>query len=1278
MVVARTFTDESDGGRARPRRAGVIVLALGVLVLKLLVLSPSALALSQRGHVPGASFGSAGSGDGQFSGPAGVALGEASGDIYVVDRGNNRVERFDGEGNFISAWGWGVSDGAKVYEICTERCQAGVPGSGKGASEFHIGNGQFSSPEAIAVDNSPRIRPLGEEEDRSSGDVYVVSSVVPEKSYLQKYGPAGEYLGRVTKRTETESFGRIDGVSVDAEGVVWVDWSEGKITSYNDAEPNRRVDKEEEISSGLESVATLRPGFAVDARDDLYVNYEPGEPFAEAGEGAFSEEGRDEAGEQPCEGSPCYVAKLAGLREPGTVLTERLERANTSAIATDLGDEDVYLDNRSSVAVYDAAGSLIQHVGSGDIGKGQGLAVRTNDGALYVADAATDSVQSFIPEPVAAPLIDEISAAKIDSSSAELTAEVDPRGGAAAVTFQYGTASCAAGSCVSMLAGSVGVPGETPGDFEDHPLAVDLSELSASTEYHYRVLVTRGSEEVLSEHEGVFTTQSGQPFALLDGRAWEQVSPPAKNGAGFEAISKEGGLIQASEDGDAITYLASGPDEAGAEGNRSPEYTQILSSRVTSSAGQSEWLSQDINTPNDIATGIEAGKAPEYQYFSPDLSLALLRPKGPEPALSSEASEVTPYLRENARCGPVPSACYKPLVTGKAGYANVPPGTKFGGSISRGVQLLDAEPNLEHVVLQSEVPLTGEHAAAGPNLYEWSEGSLRLINTEPEGAGPAVNAKLGSDNYDVRHALADNGTRVFWTGVTDSPLEGFQRLYLRDTAREETIRLDLPQEGVKAQTAEGAGFGAANSEGSRVFFTDVEPLTPGARASREPVSPDLYACDIVEQAGKLACELHDLTADTNPGGERADVQGTILGEAEDGSSIYFVANGVLDNTANAEGEKATPGECEPNGKATEGTCNLYVEHDHAGTWEAPTFIASLANADEPDWYSSAVVGAGGLAEVTSRVSPNGRYLAFMSDRGLTGYDNRDVNSGARDEEVFVYDTSTGRLVCASCDPSGGRPAGVFDNPQSSVEGIGLLVDRPQTWAERWLAGSVPGWTPSSENRSTYQSRYLSDTGRLFFDSADSLVPADTNGKEDVYEYEPNGLAGCASVPGCVGLVSSGSSEQESAFLDASASGDDVFFLTAAPLLSSDTDSNFDVYDARVCQPEGCVTPSPPAASNCQEAETCRAAAPSEPVYAAPATTAPSAAGDLPAARPLVTPVTIAKPALPTRAQRLARALKSCRKLKHRKKRLACEAQARRRYGPASGHRASLKAGARRS
>jgi hypothetical protein len=150
--------------------------------------------------------------------------------------------------------------------------------------------------------------------------------------------------------------------------------------------------------------------------------------------------------------------------------------------------------------------------------------------------------------------------------------------------------------------------------------------------------------------------------------------------------------------------------------------------------------------------------------------------------------------------------------------------------------------------------------------------------------------------------------------------------------------------------------------------------------------------------------------------------------------------------------------------------------------------------------------------------------------------------------------------------------------------------RREAWPEdQGLAASVPGWTTV-----LYQSRYLSDGGRLFFDSSDALVPQDTNNTEDVYEWEPAiGVGGTESPAGdtctpstpgyepasggCVGLISNGRSPEPSGFLDASENGEDVFFLTTANLSKRDVDTAYDVYDARVHgsepaepQPEVCV------------------------------------------------------------------------------------------------------------
>ncbi len=499
-------------------------------------------------------------------------------------------------------------------------------------------------------------------------------------------------------------------------------------------------------------------------------------------------------------------------------------------------------------------------------------------------------------------------------------------------------------------------------------------------------------------------------------------------------------------------------------------------------------------------------------------------------------------------------------------------------------------------------------------------------------------------NFNVRHAISDSGTRIFWA-VSDG------HLYLRDMSigeEGETVQLDAIQAG--AQGGPGVPvFQIASSDGSKVFFTDASRLTVDATTNGP--EPDLYMCEIRKVAGKLACQLKDLTVDENAG-EAANVlpalgqavPGVVAGASEDGRYVYFVAAGAL-----AAG-------------ATPGGDNLYVYDTVRGERR---LVATLANEDAPDWLTE----EGTLAGVTSRVSPNGRYLAFMSQRSLTGYDNTDVHSGQADEEVFLYDASTGRLVCASCNPTGARPAGVL-----GIAYPGLLVDHAFEWGGRWLAGSVPGWTNAGANEAWYQSRYLSDSGRLFFNAADALVPRDTNGREDVYEYEPDGLGSCAQATGCVGLISSGTSGGESAFVDASETGDEVFFLTAAQLVPQDVDGALDLYDARVCSASSPCLGSPPAPPPpCASGDSCRGAAPSlQAAFAVPSSTNVSGAGNL--APPAGTPA--AKGRRVTNAQKLARALRACGK-KPRGRRTSCRARARRLYGKGATAKRAVLAGAMR-
>jgi hypothetical protein len=552
------------------------------------------------------------------------------------------------------------------------------------------------------------------------------------------------------------------------------------------------------------------------------------------------------------------------------------------------------------------------------------------------------------------------------------------------------------------------------------------------------------------------------------------------------------------------------------------------------------------------------------------------------------------------------------------------------------VQFAGASPDTSRVVLKSAQNLTTGFEGAGRlSLFEWSNGGLRPVSVLPSkestgeaGLGATVGNTIG-DN--TRGAVSASGDRVvFSTGGAQS------HLYLREMTLGKTVQLDAVQGGVASEGR--PEFQIASSDDSKVLFTDAERLTSNATA--RPGEPDLYECEVSVLAGSPKCALKDLTVDTNPG-QAANVQGEVSALGEDGRLVYFAANGVL-----APG--AVQGNC---AEASEGaTCNLYVHDTLSGQTR---LVAAVSGLDAPDWNGHTT---GHLSNLTARSSPDGNYFTFMSERGLTGYDNRDADSGVRDEEVYLYDAASGGLRCVSCNPSGARPEGVLDVDKFP----GLLVDRPQTWGGRWLAGSIPGWTNYDITNSIYQSRYLSNSGRMFFNSADALVPQDANGKEDVYEFEPEGVGSCAQGGGCVSLISSGTSAEESAFMDASSDGSSAFFITGAKLSEADVDNDFDIYDAHVCT---AASPCPPQSTTvpppCTTADSCRAAPTPQPsIFGSPPSATFNGAGNV---APQAAAVKAkAKPL--TRAQKLTKALKACKQNKAKSKQAACVKRAKKAYG----------------
>ena len=877
------------------------------------------------------------------------------------------------------------------------------------------------------------------------------------------------------------------------------------------------------------------------------------------------------------------------------------------------------------------------------------------------------------------------------ATSALLEAKVNPNGAPTSYHFEYLTEAeyeadgdGFSGPDPPILAPPDGSAGAGSGEV---PVSVLVQGLTPGVVYRYRLVAESepNSEPLTVAGAGeTFTTRSGAGAGLIDGRGSEQVSPVDKHGVALEAITIEGGDIQAAAGGEGLAYIAKGPPDGDPAGSREFAEQQLLAAH-----GSGGWGTQDLTAAHESVAALVGGYLSEYELFSPDLSVGALEPADATP-LSPQATEYTPYLRHTG------DGEYEPLVDPED---VTPPGTKFGRVQSEGspglyveaVEFLSATPDFSRVLLSARRSslVAGFNAPEKTSsLYEWDAAkpaSERLIPVSilPDGESAATTgqAEGGFGDRVLRHAVSENGERVFF-GVGGS-------LYMRNLAAGTSLRLDVPEPGAEGGKQE-AVFQDASADGARVFFLDGARLTKNA-SSREG-KRDLYMCDVGAIApGEQDCARHltDLTVEANHG-EAAEVVGDIVGVSETGVYAYFVANGVLgDHGSPVAG--AVRGDCEQTSDVASHSCNLYVWHEGE-----VALVGVLSGRDEGDWGEGVGIS---LGKLTARVSPDGRYLAFMSERSLTGFDNRDLYEGPSetaagkvdgpyaDQEVYLYHAAgTGgealSLACASCDPSGARPAGILDHPTEHSQE--LLVDRQENWSGHWLAGSLPGWTPVTKELALYQSRYLGDEGRLFFDSPAGLVPAGANGKEDVYEYEPTGVGGCTSAAasevsavkpahafvgegrsgeegaGCVGLISSGASGEESAFLDASESGDDVFFLTAARLAPTDVDHAIDVYDAHVCG-IGWACPAGPASvpPACTNADSCRAAAEPQPeVFGAPASATFSGPGN-PAAPPQAKPK--AKPL--TRAQKLTKALKACRKDRKKAKRQACERAAHRRYAP---------------
>jgi DNA-binding beta-propeller fold protein YncE len=1075
----------------RQRRTQGIGVVLICLAVTFLAMAASASAEEPR-YV--SSFGPDGSSGSTFGWAASVAVDQQTEMVYVLDKETGSLYKFNAQGQ-------PVDFGGSAPYISGNRIGGITPLFFRYTSQ-------------LAVDSQTHRIYVTEEHA-------VTAFEADGEPYEFTAGPGAG-------TNEISGFMALSGVAVDAAGNIYA----------SDLEANEvkifAPDGSPITSFGVTSPANL----AVGLNGDVYVNR------------WFSSVLKFTPSELPVTSSTTFEAAATPLDEGEThsvavdPVTGNVYLLEAFQYVTESGEE---VRSVASVFVYDQSGQLIETVADpGEPGElpADSSSVAVHGAAVegtrrvYVAQGqgsvgGESQVEIFGEVEPAPPEITFVSATDVTATSAVLRAGVNPHRFDTTYQFEYGLADCAVSECMVVPATEVSIGGGTSSLSISQP----ITDLIPGTEYHFR-LVAKNAKGPAVSGDRTFTTQSASLSALLaDARVWELVSPPNKHGA-LVAGSFDG-LVQSAPDGHSLTFPTHGSIEADPEGNRLLEVSTVLAAR----AGDEGWHSQDITTPSNKVSGLRSAFG-EYELFSSNMERALLLPPD-GPLLSSQVSEATPFIRVNGE-----PAQYIPLVSS----ANVSPDTKFAHGELPGfanIKPRAANSTLSAVVLVSEAALLDGAPEGEQALYAWLNGRLEPVSVLPASEGEQfVSAHwAGSGPGTVRHAVSEDGSRVFWSTGFYSQAEIPKRLsglYLRDTTAENTVRLDLPEDDADGFGEADPLFQGASADGTIVFFTDTQRLT----ADASPEGQDLYRCEIPAGDASAGCSGH-LTNISAPmdGTESSQVRSLVAGLGDDGSYIYFIAGAVLDEAPNDEGESATPE-----------APNLYSWHQGQGV----RFVATLSEDDESDWGQNQFEET---RKLSTAVSPNGRYLAFMSQRSLTGRDNLDKASHEPVQEVFRYDAALEELICASCSPTGGAP----DATSDLADG---LVDPMGQWRGRTVAAVLP--EPTILGRfepSVYQPRAILDNGRTYFNAFDSLVAADSNSNWDVYQYEPSGVGDCSpaaagsmtsrSGGGCVSLISSGSSEEEAAFLDASASGDDVFFLTSAQLSAIDVDAERDVYDARV-------------------------------------------------------------------------------------------------------------------
>ncbi|HEY5045203.1 MAG TPA: hypothetical protein VII53_05045 [Solirubrobacteraceae bacterium] len=444
---------------------------LGTAGALLLLASPS-VAQADTGFGQVGKFGSFGSGDGQFRSLAGVAVDPASNDVYVVDSGNSRVEKFDSSGVFIDAFGADV--GGTGVNICTTACLSGTSGSG---------DGQFSAPTGISVD--------------SSGNVYVADS---GNNRVEKFSSQGVYLSQITASDPSCVQAFLDPTAValaPASGTLYVaDTGNNRVVKVDPA--TGLCDGVFDSSIAASGTFNGPSGIATDSAGTIYV----------LDSGNARVEKFDSAG-----------AFLSVLDSGGSPL----------AVAVDATSKDVYVADgffsEGHIIEYDSTGAVLATFGFGKVTEPRELTVNdaltkvfvTNGGGFFSLPEVLIFGQTTLPHTVTG------AASSVAAISATVTGTVNPEGTETTYFFQYGLDTTYSTGCSTPPCSSPSTPAGSGESAVE--ASAGLTELQPNIIYHYRLVGTNDSGGRTFGADKTFTTEGEAPAIL--GESSSGVGPTA-------------------------------------------------------------------------------------------------------------------------------------------------------------------------------------------------------------------------------------------------------------------------------------------------------------------------------------------------------------------------------------------------------------------------------------------------------------------------------------------------------------------------------------------------------------------------------------------------------------------------------------------------------------------------------------------------------------------------------------------------------------------------------